>query len=77
MNHKITRLIIYCLWLTNHLNAIAASSDDITKQAQVLVDNNNYDGAYQLLTPVADTYSDEADFNYLYGSILLKLKNIP
>lgn len=60
--------------MSNPLNAIASSSDDITKQAQALIENNDYNGAYQLLTPVADTYSDEADFNYLYGSVLLKLK---
>jgi hypothetical protein len=56
------------------LSSLALTSEGIKKQAQVFIENNDYNGAYELLTPVADNYSDEAEFNYLYGSVLLKLQ---
>lgn len=74
INKMTIRLLVYCLCITYPLRVIATTSENITKQAQFLITNNDYNGAYELLTPIADNYSDDADFNYLYGSVLLKLE---
>lgn len=70
-NHKI---ILCFLCLIYPVSILASTSENVTTQAQILIQNNDYQGAYTLLTPVADNFSDEAEFNYLYGSILLKLQ---
>lgn len=73
-NAAIIRLLVCCLCTTYPLNTIASSnSKDIIQQAKSLMLNNDYNSAYNLLAPVAD-YNDDADFNYLYGSVLLKLE---
>lgn len=68
------RLVVYCLCITYSFGVIASASADISKQAQVRITHDDYQGAYELLAPVADNYSDDAAFNYLYGSVLLKLQ---
>lgn len=73
MNNKI-RTIVYCLSIIYPLSSIALSSENVTRQAQALIEDNNYNGAYELLTSAADNYSDDAEFNYLYGSVLFKLQ---
>ncbi|MBC8550056.1 MAG: tetratricopeptide repeat protein [Candidatus Brocadiales bacterium] len=73
MNNKII-LIIYYLCMIFPINVLATTSENIIKQAQVLLEDNDYNGAYELLTPIADNYSDNAEFNYLYGSVLFKLQ---
>jgi hypothetical protein len=53
---------------------MASTPENIIKQAQSLIANDDYNGAYALLSPVADSYSDDADFNFMFGSTLLKLQ---
>jgi len=74
MNKTILRIIgIFCIGIPVQ-PAIAGEMQEAIKKARLMTEQGQFKQAYQLLAPVSDDYAGEAEFDYLYGAVLVQLK---
>lgn len=76
MIKKITCFLVISYLFFGFISPISANQlDNVIKQAQDLLAQNKPKQAFDLLSPVADDYAGNAEFDYIFGLILLQLKH--
>ncbi len=70
----ILRIIAIFFIVINTQAVIADDMHSTIKKAKRMTQQGQFEQAYNLLAPVSDDYAGEADFDYLYGAVLVQLK---